>query len=108
MPDFAKDICLALLGGDLALAGLLLVVAGFALAQVNTFPATTDDVILKRYEVAAKLALVPFLLALVDAAICLMWLLHQGYGFYVVAVGLFFLLLLLTAVYGAILLLHYL
>ncbi len=109
MPEYAKDVVLALLGASIALAGLLLVVSGFALAQANSYPAeTTDDLRLGRYELAAKLGLVPFLIALVDGALCLIWLLHRSDVFYRSAVGGFFLLLSVTAIYGAVLLLKYL
>jgi hypothetical protein len=109
MPEYSKDVMLAVLGADVALAGLLLVVAGYVFAQVNTFPrATTDDDVFKRYEMAGKLGLVPFLLALSDAAFCLVWLLHVLPCLYVLAVGGFFLLLFLTAVYGSVLIWRYL
>lgn len=109
MPEYAKDIILALLGAAVGLAGLLLVVLGFVLSQANTFPAeTTDDTLLARYEKAAKLGLIPFILALCEAAICLVWLMHESVGLYRATTGGFFLLLLVTALYGAVLLLYYL
>ena len=108
MPEYAKDVCIALIGADIALAGLLLVVSGFALAQANSFPSSTDDAILGKYEKAAKLGLIPFFLALFDAGLCLAWLLHSSGGMYIASVSIFFLLLVLTGLYGAILLLRYL
>jgi hypothetical protein len=63
--EYANDVALALLGGSIGLAGLLLVVLSWG----NSFPAeTTPDTMLKGYEVAAKLGLIPFALALVDAS----------------------------------------
>jgi hypothetical protein len=107
--ESAKDIDIALLGAAVGLAGLLLVVSGFVLAQANTFPPeTTDDVFLRRYEIAAKFGLVPFVLALLEAGLCLLWLISgNGYLFWA-TVYTFFLLLILTAVYGSVLLLRYL
>lgn len=109
MPEYAKDVALALLGGSIGLAGLLLVVSGLVLSQVNSFPAeTTPDKTIKQYERAAKLGLIPFALALADAALCLLWLLHRSDGLYTSAVDGFFALLAITGVYGFVLLLKYL
>lgn len=109
MPEFAKDVVITLLGASVGLAGLLLVVAGFVFAQANSFPAaTTDDALIDRYERAGKLGLIPFLLSLGEAAICLVWLIHKSPYLYGVLVAGFLLLLLLTAIYGAVLLLRYL
>lgn len=109
MPENAKDIAIAVLGAAVGLAGLLLVVAGFVFSQVNTFPPeTTDDVLLKKYETAGKLGLIPFLVALVDAALCLWGLIHPSQCLFFTAIAGFFLLLLLTAVYGSVLILRYL
>lgn len=105
----AKDIIVALLGAAVALAGLLLVVAGFVFSQANTFPPeNTDDEMLGRYELAGKIGLIPFILALADAAVCLCWLLWRTPCLFPTATWGFFLLLLLTAGYGAVLLLRYL
>ena len=109
MPEYAKDTVIAVLGACVALAGLLLVVAGFVFSQANTFPPeTTDDALLGRYETAGKLGLIPFLLALADAAVCLWWLIHSSVCAFSTAVYGFFLLLLLTAIYGSVLILRYL
>jgi hypothetical protein len=109
MPEYAKDVMLALLGGSVGLAGLLLVVAGFVFAQAGSFPPeTTDDETIGRYERAGKFGLVPFGLSLVEAGICLTWLLHRSAWLYTVGVTGFFLLLVLTALYGFVLLLRYL
>ena len=67
VPDYGKDVAIALLGSAVAIAGLLLVVAGMVFAQVNSFPAaTTDDSLIARYETAAKLGLIPFMFALIE------------------------------------------
>jgi len=109
MPEFSKDVMIGILGAAVGLAGLLLVVAGYVFSQVNGFnPATTDDALIGRYETAAKLGLVPFILALCDAALCLAWLIHCSTCIFSIAVGGFFLLLVLTAIYGSVLILRYL
>jgi hypothetical protein len=109
MPDFAKDVALALLGAAVALAGLLLVVSGLVFAQANSFPPdTTDDSIIDSYRLAAKLGLVPFALALCEAALCLAWLVHRSVGLYALTTYSFFVLLAMTAVYGTVLLLKFL
>jgi hypothetical protein len=109
MPEYSKDVMIALLGAAVSLAGLLLVVAGYVFAQVNSFPrATTDDSILKRYETAAKLGLIPFLMSLIEAALCLVWLICSSRCLYLNSVIGFFLLLVMTAAYGSVLILRYL
>lgn len=109
MPEYSKDVMLALLGASVGLAGLLLVVAGFVFAQAGSFPPeTTDDETIARYERAGKVGLIPFGLSLAEAGLCLAWLLHSSSSLYLVTVAGFFLLLVLTALYGFILLLRYL
>ena len=109
MPEYSKDVMIGVLGAAVGLAGLLLVVAGYVFAQGNSFSrANTDDDLLKRYEMAGKLGLIPFILALCDAGLCLRWLIHSTPCVYSIAVYGFFLLLLLTAAYGSVLILRYL
>lgn len=109
MPEYAKDVMLALLGASVGLAGLLLVVAGFVFAQAGSFPPeTTDDETIERYELAGKIGLVPFGLSLAEAGLCLIWLLHSSPSVFSAAVMWFFVLLVLTALYGFVLLLRYL
>jgi hypothetical protein len=107
--EYSKDTIIAVFGATVALAGLLLVVAGFVFSQVNTFPPeNTDDEVIKKYETAGKLGLIPFLIALIDAGLCLVWLVHSNSCLFSTAVYGFFLLLLLTAAYGSVLILKYL
>ena len=109
MPEYAKDVMLALLGASVGLAGLLLAVSGFVFAQAGSFPPeTTDDETIERYERAGKIGLVPFGLSLAEAGLCLAWLLHSSSDLYIAGVAGFFLLLILTAAYGFVLLLRYL
>lgn len=109
VPEYAKDVAIALLGSAVAIAGLLLVVAGMVFAQANSFPAeTTDESLLARYETAGKLGLIPFLIALIEAAASLAWLVHRSDCLYTGIILGFFLLLVLTALYGLVLILRYL
>lgn len=109
VPEYSKDIVLALLGGSVALAGLLLVISGFVFTQAASFPPErTSNALIERYELAARLGLIPFVLALCDAAACTWWLLRSSECLFRCAVGGFFLLLLLTAAYGVVLLVKYL
>ena len=109
MAEYAKDVMLALLGASVGLAGLLLAVSGFVFAQAGSFPPeTTDNETIGRYESAGKIGLVPFGLSLVEAGVCLAWLLHSTSELYSVGVAGFYLLLVLTALYGFVLLLRYL
>jgi hypothetical protein len=104
----SKEVVLAILGASVALAGLLLVVSGYVFSQVNAFPSGTDNKILDSYRLAGKLGLIPFIIALCDAAIGLWWLLVPSSCAFSTVVGGFFLLLFLTALYGAVLILRYL
>ena len=108
-PEYGKDVAIALLGASVGIAGLLLVVAGFVFAQAGTFPpATTDDKVIEDYELAGRLGLIPFLLALIEAGVSLLWLAHNSDCLYTGIVWGFFLLLVLTGLYGLVLILRYL
>jgi hypothetical protein len=109
VPEYAKDVAIALLGGAVGIAGLLLVVAGLVFAQTNSFPPdSTDDALIERYERVAKLGLVPFLFALIEAGASLLWLAHKSDCLYTGIIYGFFLLLVLTGLYGVVLILRYL
>jgi hypothetical protein len=108
MPDYSKDVVIAILGASIGLAGLLLVVSGFVLAMIASFPPQVPNARIRRYEWAAKAGLLPFVLALSDAATGMAWMLHGGSWLYQWTVRGFFALLILTGAYGVILLLEYL
>lgn len=55
-----KDAALAVFGGALALAGILLVFIGFILPNINTYSQQTAD----KFRLLARLGLIPFLAAL--------------------------------------------
>ena len=108
VPEYAKDVEIALLGGSVAIAGLLLVVVGFVFAAAASFPSTINDSYPGRYERAGRLGLAPFALSLAEAAASLYWLAEKSDVLYSVTIWGFFLLLLLTAAYGFVLILRYL
>ena len=108
-PEYAKDVAIALLGAAVAIAGLLLVVAGFVFTQGASFdPDVTDDTIIDGYRTAGRLGLIPFVLALAEAGVALIWLVHKNNGLYTGTIWGFFLLLVLTGLYGLVLILRYL
>ena len=109
MPEYSKDVIIAVMGADVALAGLLLVAAGYVYAQVTSFPrATTDDTVISRYRNLARFVLVPFWLALLDSGSCMWWLLQRSDHLYVGTLIGFGLSLSATGAYGSILILKYL
>lgn len=109
MPEYAKDVMLGILGASVGLAGLLLIFSGYVFAQAAAFPpASTDDKIINRFRNAGRFGLWPFLLALIDSVLCMTWLIHPEGYIYAASVAVFFLLLVGTAVYGAVLLKFYL
>jgi len=104
-----KDIVTAILGSSVALAGLLLVFSGFLFTQAASFPpATTDDKIIDKYRNAGRFGIWPFLLSIFTAILAMLWLLWCVSPLYWTSVACFFLLLVFTAVYGAIVLRSYL
>ena len=108
-PEYAKDVVITLLGASVGIAGLLLVVAGFVFAQAASFnPDDTDDKIINGFRMAGRLGLIPFVLALADAGASLLWLVQKSDCLYTGSIWGFFLLLILTGLYGLILILRYL
>lgn len=108
MPEFAKDVMLAVLGASVGLAGLLLVFSGFVLSQASSFPPTTDDEVIERFEKAGRFGVWPFLFAIVIALLSVAWFTHPCPGIYWSALVGFIVLLVATAFYGAVLFWSYL
>jgi hypothetical protein len=108
MPDIAKDVIVAILGAAIALAGLLLVFSGFLFGQAASFPPTTDDAIIDRFRNAGRLGVVPFLLALGVAALSFSWMVHPSSCLYQPTLWSFGILILISALYGSIMLVGYL
>jgi hypothetical protein len=68
-----KEIALAVLGGSVGLASVLVVFIGFLVAHAEALPATIDDRIQERYKGAAKWGLVPTSAAILEALVCYGW-----------------------------------
>lgn len=109
VPDNAKDIVVATLGGSVALAGLLLIFSGFLFSQASSFDrdSTPDDVI-ERFKRAARCGVVPFVGSLSTAGISLWWLLRPGQRVFNASWVGFAVVLAITAIYGAAVLTRYL
>lgn len=109
MPEYAKDVVIALLGSSVALAGLLLIFSGFVFAQADGFPkATTDDAIINRYRNVGRAGLIPFLISLGLAAVNVIWFICPTGHLYTLSVYGFLFLLFGTAVYAIVVLGFYL
>ncbi len=101
MPINAKDVALALFGGSVSLAGLLLVFAGLLFAQAAAFPPdTTDDSQINKFKDGGRRVVPPFVLSLFTAGSCLFWLTCGGSAFFWLSWWAFIALLVVTAGYG--------
>jgi hypothetical protein len=54
-----KEIALAALGGAAGIAGLLLVFVGFIIIKVEALPGETSDRMLRKYDIVARLGMLP-------------------------------------------------
>jgi hypothetical protein len=78
-----KDIAIAVLGGSLALASVLVVFVGFLIAHAEAMPATTPDRIQKRYRLSARWGLAPLIGAAMVSLASYAWLMCPTLtGFY--------------------------
>jgi hypothetical protein len=96
---------LAILSATATIAGLVLVFSGFLFAVISSLPPETADRHLARFAVPAKLAVIPFVLALITASTSYAWLITCNALAYTASVILFWVVLALTAAYGAFVLL---
>lgn len=101
-------MALAILGGSVSLAGLLLVFAGFLFSQAAALPPETDDKIINDFRFAGKLASAPFILCLVVAGLSLRFLLVASDSVIWLSWVGFAALLAITAVYGCLVIFRYL
>jgi hypothetical protein len=105
----SKDIILAVLGGSVSLAGLLLIFSGFLFSQAAGFdPDNTPDKIINRYRNAARFGVLPFLMCLATAGIAIWWLRSPSENLLIIRWIGFIALLVVTAVYGGYTILRYL
>lgn len=84
-----KEIALAALGGAAGIAGLLLVFVGFIIVKVEALPGETSDRVLGKYELTAKLGMVPLLVLTIVILAAYGWLFYPTNSllFYVWSVG---------------------
>lgn len=107
--EIAKDASIAILGAAVALGGLLLIFCGFLFSQAASFPKdTTPDELIDRYRNAGRYGVYPFLLSLILAGLTLAQLLWPSRCFFIICCMGFFLLLVWTALYGALVIWRYL
>lgn len=106
--DSSKDIILAVLGGSVSLAGLLLIFAGFLFSQAAGFDSNTSDTLINKYRRAAQIGVIPFLLCLGLAGVSIYWLRFPGGELLSICFYGFIALLVITAIYGALSILFYL
>jgi hypothetical protein len=66
-----KDIIIAIFGAAVGLAGILLVFVGFVYSHAETQPLADDR---KKFKLVAKIGLLPFLISLLCASLCLSWM----------------------------------
>jgi hypothetical protein len=105
----SKDIVLAVLGGSVSLAGLLLIFSGFLFAQADGFDSDrTSDKTINHYRNAGRFGAIPFLLCMVLAAVSLWWLHSPSLVLLGVSWIGFLILLAITALYGGYTILRYL
>ena len=98
-----KDVMLGILGASGALAGLLLVFAGFVLGprEPPSFPEdSTPNSVIEQYKKAGRLAVWPFWGALISTLLSLAWLLFSGVVVYWLCIGLFVSVVIGTGIYG--------
>ncbi len=100
-----RETITAVLGSSVGLAGILLVFVGFVYSRVETFERADR---IQRYRIVAKLGMIPFVLALVSAWLCLNWLGSPSADLYSHAILVFRTCLVFTGSYGVIALLLYL
>jgi hypothetical protein len=100
VPVEPKDIVIAALGASAAIAGLILIFSGFLFAQAATFPATTADEVIKKFQWCGRLGTLPFLSCMAVTAVSFRWLLNPSPLGFDLSIYLFYITLALTTIYG--------
>src|SRR6266852_1619930 len=103
-PD-QKDIVIAIFGAAVGLAGILLVFVGFIYSHAETIDTARTR---ERYKLVAKSGIVPFLVSLLCAFLCLKWMLGPSLVTFGWVQHLFYGCLALTALYGVVAFVFYL
>jgi hypothetical protein len=109
MDNISKDVVIAILGAAVGLAGILLVFCGFILSQVWTFD--PDEIAKSKrtaYKIVARIGILPFLGALMNAYLCVRWFITRSDALYSNVTCTFGFLLLATGLYGAVVVLFFL
>ena len=73
MPNYAKDVVLAVLGASVGLAGLLLVFSGFVFGQASAASTVVPDKKIARYKSVGRAGLYPFLGAIGNSLAAILW-----------------------------------
>jgi hypothetical protein len=73
-PIATKDIALAVMSGSASIASILLVFIGFVIARAEALPSETDDAIVKKHTLPAKIGLIPLLEQVVVLGASYLWL----------------------------------
>jgi hypothetical protein len=100
-----KDIVIAIFGAAVGLAGILLVFVGFIYSHAETIDLADTR---QKYKVVAKLGLIPFLISLLSASLCLNWMLSPSPGVFCWVRYSFYGGMGSTALYGIVAFLFYL
>jgi len=101
----SKDIVIAVFGAAVGLAGILLVFVGFVYSHAETIDTARTR---ERYKTVAKSGIVPFLILLVCACLCLRWMLVPSSTTFCAVLYSFYGCLGLTALYGLVAFIFYL
>ena len=105
-PD--QSLIETLFSGALTLAGILLVFVGFIYSRVQAFPSTTDNTVMRRYTVVAKLGTLPFVMALLLTGLTFQDLAAHGTSLWPITRTVFWIEMVMLFLYGTVSILYYL
>lgn len=74
----SKDIALAVMSGSASIASILLVFIGFVIARAEALPSTTDDAIVKKHTLPAKIGLIPLIEQVIVLGASYLWLYYPA------------------------------